>query len=81
MQIKYTMYYSHFVQGDQLDQEFICFICSSVLSKPHSCQKGHTFCLFCITTWLQRNQSYPMCTELLSLKLLACNRPLDDMIQ
>jgi len=72
---------SFFIQGDQLDQEYICTICSNVLTKPHSCQQGHTFCHSCISTWLTRKTACPTCRDPLSFQKLGYCRPLETFIQ
>lgn len=72
---------SFFVLGDKLDQNFICTICSNVMTNPHSCQQGHTFCHSCISTWLQRNASCPTCRGPLNLNKLSVNRVLENFIQ
>ena len=51
----------HGIFVSKLGTEFLCTICSKLLTKPVSCPKGHTFCDSCLTQWLHTNQSSPTC--------------------
>ena len=45
---------------DSVDEEFICSICSNVLSEPRGCRDGHNFCKACIENWLKTNRTCPI---------------------
>jgi hypothetical protein len=46
---------------EDVDEEYLCAICSDVLVKPHQCKDGHVFCLACINQWLQTKKNCPIC--------------------
>jgi len=65
---------------ENVDEEFLCSICTNVLKNPHSCQQGHTFCLDCITQWLQNKSSCPSGRKALKVSQLTKVRPMENMI-
>lgn len=66
---------------DEVDEVFICGICTMVLVRPRSCQEGHTYCQDCISTWLQSHSTCPIDRNALTLGTLTNNRPVQTMIQ
>eukprot|EP00961_Rhodomonas_salina_P299416 3938910-Rhodomonas_salina.12 len=70
----------HFV--DKVDENLVCGICQNVMVKPHSCQNGHTFCLWCISRWLTgKSKTCPVDREATQLSQLVNFRPLQNMIE
>lgn len=45
------------------DEELICVICHSVLHEPVECHCRHVFCRRCITEWVRKNNSCPVCRK------------------
>lgn len=45
------------------DEELICVICHSVLSEPVECHCRHVFCRRCISEWVRKNNSCPVCRK------------------
>lgn len=46
---------------EELNEEYFCSICQSVLLEATDCPRGHTFCRQCIDTWLDRRSTCPIC--------------------
>ncbi|XP_037050573.1 E3 ubiquitin-protein ligase NRDP1-like [Bradysia coprophila] len=58
----------------EIDEEFICTICTLVLENPVQSSCEHTFCNQCITDWLAIENTCPVCrrnTELAHVKPVA----------
>lgn len=64
----------------QLDEDFFCSICHSVLIRPHSCQEGHSFCHDCILLWLETSNTCPCDRTHLSKKKLTYVRSLNNIL-
>lgn len=66
----------------EIDEEFICAICTSVLEKPVQSQKcDHLFCEECIKDWLSRSQTCPVDRDLLQDEdLKPATRPLRNLL-
>ncbi|XP_037570887.1 RING finger protein 151 isoform X2 [Dermacentor silvarum] len=45
------------------DEELICVICHSVLREPVECPCRHVFCRRCISEWVRKNNSCPVCRK------------------
>ncbi len=43
-----------------VDEEFLCSICASVLEEPVQSECEHIFCNQCITLWLEKDKSCPV---------------------
>merc|ERR1712142_998231 len=41
--------------------QFTCSICYEVMVEPSSIDCGHTFCAYCITNWMKKKASCPLC--------------------
>merc|ERR1712142_1369799 len=41
--------------------QFTCSICYEVMVEPSSIDCGHTFCAYCITKWMKKKASCPLC--------------------
>ena len=65
---------------EELDEEFICSICSDVLVNPHQCKGGHIFCLECITTWLTSTKKCPTCRATLRKDDLGHCRVIENLV-
>lgn len=47
---------------NHLHQDDLCVICRYLPENPYSLPCGHFFCLKCITRWIQKNNTCPLCT-------------------
>ena len=65
---------------EDVNEVFNCGICSDVMTKPHQCQSGHTFCYDCITKWLGIKSTCPVCCCKLNKSTLCNNRALDVLV-
>jgi hypothetical protein len=65
---------------DHLDEKFVCSICREVLNRPLQCKDDHAFCKECIYSWLEHNNTCPVCREQLTPDMLSVNRSIEAMI-
>ena len=65
---------------EEVNSGFLCSICADIMADPHQCKEGHAFCLKCITAWLQRSNSCPVCRSSLDEACLAKMRVVEGMI-
>ena len=65
---------------EDVDEEFLCGICTQVLNNPQSCKQGHTFCHDCITDWLKKKKTCPIGSRKLLKSQLTHVRLAENMI-
>lgn len=59
-----------------------CPICFNIMKDPVQCPtQGHTFCRYCVSTHLVRNETCPTCQEPLKVEKLIPNRVIRSMIE
>ncbi|CAF1639861.1 unnamed protein product [Adineta ricciae] len=71
-----------YLEDISVDPELICSICHLPFKDPRSTPCDDTFCLECISRWIQtQNRSCPVCRRSLSIdELTQVNRPIRNML-
>ncbi|KAN0025268.1 hypothetical protein ACTFIU_003528 [Dictyostelium citrinum] len=70
-----------FVDKDTEDS-FLCPICIKlIIDARQGCTEGHVFCNNCITSWLKKNNTCPVCRLFISPNNLSKNRYIDSCIK
>ena len=65
---------------EEIDEQFLCGICTGVLVEPKQCKSGHVFCGKCIDQWLLQSSKCPICRTTLKKEELSHNRALENMV-
>lgn len=62
-----------YINEDTIKDELKCIICTQPFQSPVSSYCKHTFCRSCIETWIQQNNSCPICRHPLEAQSIATN--------
>jgi hypothetical protein len=67
----------------KVDENYLCIICHSVFDEPSSLKCGHTFCLACLNSALERARRCPTCRQTVPKKggNIIFNRVLKGLIE
>jgi hypothetical protein len=57
-----------YMDEDVIDDNLKCIICTQPFQSPISLACQHTFCQFCIETWIKTNSSCPICRRSFGIK-------------
>lgn len=64
------------------EENFMCTICVGLLNEPVTTPCGHNFCLKCISAWLLKSPSCPLCVSgILAGQQLAVNKLVESAIE
>eukprot|EP01067_Filipodium_phascolosomae_P003905 Filipodium_phascolosomae@DN2692_c2_g1_i4.p1 len=67
----------------RLEEALGCEICHEIIAKAHSLQCGHTFCVSCIKTWIEKKKkkaTCPMCRAEAKIEELQPSLTLDRVV-
>jgi hypothetical protein len=80
--MKINEYYDEKLFIKPLSDHLKCPICFNIMKDPVQCPtQGHTFCRYCVSIHLDRNETCPTCQEPLKIEKLIPNRVIRSMIE